>query len=155
NYTGTVHFASSDPKAVLPADYTFTTVDAGVHTFTATLETAGVQSITARDMTNSSITGTLGNIFVNPESRAALTVGGFPSSDAAGTAQTVTVKATDAYGNLISGYRGKVHFTSTDPQAALPADYTFTSTDAGSHSFIVTLKTAGTQSISVADTANA
>ena len=40
-YTGTVQFTSSDPQAVLPANYTFTTADQGVHTFTATLKTAG------------------------------------------------------------------------------------------------------------------
>src|SRR5262249_37743910 len=32
-YTGTVHFGSSDPRAVLPADYTFNATDAGVHAF--------------------------------------------------------------------------------------------------------------------------
>jgi hypothetical protein len=36
SYTGTVHFVSSDPRgAILPADYTFTAADAGVHTFAA------------------------------------------------------------------------------------------------------------------------
>src|SRR5262249_399348 len=35
--------------AILPADYTFTLADAGVHTFSATLTTAGAQSITAAD----------------------------------------------------------------------------------------------------------
>jgi hypothetical protein len=39
-------------------------------------------------------------------------------------------------------------------QAGLPADYTFTAADGGFHTFTVTLKTAGTQSISVADTAH-
>src|SRR5262249_31170847 len=32
-YRGTVHFTSSDSQAALPADYTFTAADAGVHTF--------------------------------------------------------------------------------------------------------------------------
>jgi hypothetical protein len=48
-YSGTVHFASTDPfGATLPADYTFTAADAGVHTFAAgaTLFTAGSQTIT-------------------------------------------------------------------------------------------------------------
>jgi hypothetical protein len=34
----------------------------------------------------------------------------------------------------------------------LPADYTFTAADAGSHTFGITLKTAGTQSLTAADT---
>jgi hypothetical protein len=36
----------------------------------------------------------------------------------------------------------------------LPADYTFTAADGAIHTFTVTLKTAGTQSISVTDTAH-
>src|SRR5262249_44866039 len=34
-YTGTVTFSSSARKAVLPASYTFTSADKGVHTFSA------------------------------------------------------------------------------------------------------------------------
>ena len=41
-YTGTVHFTSSDPAAVLPADATLTN---GVGTFSVTLKTAGTQSV--------------------------------------------------------------------------------------------------------------
>src|SRR5207244_5649962 len=48
-------------------------------------------------------------------------------------------------------YTGTVHFTSTDSQAGLPADYTFVGGDNGVHSFSVTLKTAGAQSITAAD----
>jgi hypothetical protein len=40
---------------------------------------------------------------------------------------------------------------STDAQAILPASYTFTASDQGSHTFAVTLETAGNQSISVTD----
>ena len=47
-FTGTVSLASSDQTAVLsPASYTFTSTDAGVHVFNVTLNTGGVQSITA------------------------------------------------------------------------------------------------------------
>jgi hypothetical protein len=52
-----------------------------------------------------------------------------------------------------------VHFTTTDLLAAqlgkMPGDYTFTSADAGSHTFSVTLMTIGHQTITVTDTANA
>ena len=64
--------------------------------------------------------------------------------------RTVTLK--DTYGNTATGYRGTVHFTSTDDQAALPANYTFIAGDAGTHSFSVTFKTTGSQSVTVADT---
>jgi hypothetical protein len=77
-----------------------------------------------------------------------------PSSSTAGSAFTVTVTALDASGNTVPGYTGTVHFTSSDGQAVLPADYTFTSSDQGSHSFSVTLKSAGSRTVTVTDTAN-
>ena len=60
----------------------------------------------------------------------------------------------DAYGNLASSYAGTVNFTSTDANAVLPANYTFTSADAGRHTFAVTLKTLGGQTITAADSVN-
>jgi hypothetical protein len=55
SYAGTVHFTSSDGTAALPADATLT---GGTGTFSATLQTAGDQTITATDTVTSSITGT-------------------------------------------------------------------------------------------------
>jgi uncharacterized repeat protein (TIGR02543 family) len=77
------------------------------------------------------------------------------SSKTAGTAFSVTITAEDAGGNTLTGYTGTVHFTSTDGQAVLPGDYTFTSTDSGVHTFTngFTLKTAGSQTITVRDAA--
>ena len=81
-------------------------------------------------------------------------VSGYPNPTTAGAAHNVTVTAEDAFGNTATGYRGTVHFTSSDGQAVLPANYTFTAGDAGTHTFTngVTLKTAGTQSITATDT---
>jgi hypothetical protein len=44
-----MHFTSSDPAAILPGDYYFSTTDAGSHTFTNgfTLMTPGNQTISA------------------------------------------------------------------------------------------------------------
>ena len=151
-YTGTVALTSSDPHAVLPANYTFTGTDAGKHSFTVTLDTSGTESITASDTATSSLTGTETGIAVQAAAAKTFTVTGFPSSDTAGTAGTVTVTAYDAYGNVATGYTGTVALTSTDPHAVLPASYTFTGTDAGKHSFAVTLDTSGTQSITASDT---
>jgi ELWxxDGT repeat protein len=151
-YTGTVHFTSSDGQAVLPTDYTFTAADQGVHTFTATLKTAGTQSITATDTMTSSFAGAESGITVKPAAASALVVAGFPSPTTAGSAHGLTVTAKDAYGNTAVGYTGAVHFTSSDPKAVLPANYTFTAADAGAHTFSATLKTAGTQSIAATDT---
>jgi uncharacterized repeat protein (TIGR01451 family) len=55
----------------------------------------------------------------------------------------------------LAGYRGTVHFTSSDPQAILPADYTFLPGDAGAHQFSFTLKALGDQTITVTDTHSA
>lgn len=57
-YRGTVHFTSSDPLAGLPRDYAFTGADSGKHTFTLTLQTVGLQSVTANDRSSPSINGT-------------------------------------------------------------------------------------------------
>jgi hypothetical protein len=56
-------------------------------------------------------------------------------------------------GNVVPGYRGTVHFTSSDTQAGLPSNYTFTAADNGVHTFTVTLITAGDQTVTVTDTA--
>lgn len=59
--------------------------------------------------------------------------------------------------NTITTYTGTVHFTSSDPAASLPADYTFTAADAGFHTFVVSLSTpnpsGGFQTITATDTA--
>ncbi len=154
-YRGTVHFTSSDGQAGLPADYTFTAADNGVHTFMATLKTAGTQSITATDTVESSNTGTQSGIVVNPAATSRLVVSGFPSPTTAGNLGGVLVTAQDAYGNVTPGYTGTVHLTSSDGQAALQGDHTFTAADNGRYAFGATLFTAGTQSITATDTANA
>jgi uncharacterized protein (TIGR03118 family) len=66
NYTGTVHLTSSDPAAVLPADHPYTVAEAGVHTFSVTLNTVGTQSIKATDTVKRTITGSQTGITVNP-----------------------------------------------------------------------------------------
>jgi hypothetical protein len=155
SYTGTVHFSSSDGQAGLPADYTFTAADAGVHTFSATLKTAGTQALTATDTTSASVTGSESGITVHAGAASMFLVAGFPASTTAGVAGSFTVTARDLYGNRVSGYTGAVHFSSSDVKAALPANYTFTAVDAGAHTFSATLKTAGTQSLTATDTTTA
>src|SRR5206468_2243455 len=89
---------------------------------------------------------------INAAGAASLVVSGYPSTTTAGAAQNFTVTARDAFGNTAVGYTGTVHFTSSDGQAVLPANYTFTGGDAGVHTLNATLKTAGTQSITATDT---
>ena len=154
SYIGTVHFTSSDPKAVLPANFPFTAADDGQYTFTVTFKTAGTQSITATDTTTSTITGSEGGITVSPAAASSFQVTGFPSPDTAGAAEIITVTAYDAYGNIATGYTGTVHFTSSDPKAVLPANFPFTTADDGQNTFTATLETAGTQSITATDTSS-
>ncbi len=151
-YTGTVHLTSSDARAVLPANYTFVAGDNGTHNLSVTLKTSGTQTITATDTVTGTITGTQSAITVNVGPATTFTVSGFTSPTTAGAAHNVTVTAYDAGGNLATGYTGTVHLTSSDAQAVLPANYTFTGGDAGTHAFSVTLKTSGTQSITATDT---
>src|SRR5262249_52009297 len=69
SYQGTVTFSISDtdPGITLPADYTFTTDDHGVHTFpgAVTLNPPGDQTITVTD-TASGITRTVTVMVVAP-----------------------------------------------------------------------------------------
>ena len=151
SYVGTIQFSSTDSQLVLP-NYTFTAANAGTHTFNVTFKTAGVQSITATDTVNGNIIGTEENIVVQSAAASVLKIGGFTSPDTAGTTQTVSVTAYDTYGNVATDYGGLVHFTSSDSQATLPANYTVPPELQGTFTFNVTLKTAGTQSITVTDT---
>src|SRR5476651_1934086 len=53
-YAGTVHFTSSDASAQLPADFSFTPADKGVHIFKVLLKTKGKQTLNLTD--NGSLT---------------------------------------------------------------------------------------------------
>src|SRR5207247_1521718 len=138
--------SSTDPQAVLPPDYTFTAADHGVHPFSATLKTAGTQAVSVRD-TTAGITGLESGITVNAAAASTMSVAGFPWTITAGLYAYFTVTLKDPYGNLASGYRGTVHFTSSDAKASLPGNYTFLASDSGAHTFSAILRTAGTQSI--------
>jgi probable HAF family extracellular repeat protein len=157
-YTGTVHFTSADPYgATLPADYTFTAADHGVRTFTAgaTLYTAGTWDVTGTD-TASGITGSA-SVQVTPAPAVQFVVTA-PSQTTSGVPFDVTVTAVDPYGNTDTNYQGTVTFSTTDPDpgVVLPADYTFTAADRGTHTFSggFTLVTPGDQTLTAVDTVN-
>jgi hypothetical protein len=152
-FTDTVQFTSTDPQAILPASYSFTASDHGVHTFTFTLKTAGTQSLTATD-TATGLTTTANGIVVFPGAPATFLLGA-PSSVKSGSKFSVTLTVEDAYGNVSTNWAGgyTVQFSSSASTAALPANYTFTTADAGVHTFTnaFTLKNKGTQTITVTD----
>ncbi|MDI6793663.1 MAG: hypothetical protein QME81_12510, partial [bacterium] len=76
---------------------------------------------------------------------------GMPETIAVGVPVTLQVTAKDSEGNTRTDYQGTVDFASSDPQAILPGEYTFTSDDQGVHSFEITFKTAGQHNLRVDD----
>jgi hypothetical protein len=128
-----------------------------VHTFSnaVTLVSAGpATTLTATDTSNGAIMGSV-TVTVIPAATTHLLVNGIPDPSQAGVAHSVTVAAEDQFGNVTSGYRGTVTFSSSDTGAGviLPASYTFVAGDAGVHVFTlgVTLVTAGSQRVTAID----
>jgi hypothetical protein len=129
-YTGTVTFFSNDCQATLPANYTFIGADHGVHSFPITFRTAGDPVLLVTDTVSGIRNGNGGSLFVvNPGSAVRYRLDQPASSNAgpivAGQSFRFRVSALDAFGNFASSYGGTAHFSSTDGQAVLPADYTF------------------------------
>jgi uncharacterized delta-60 repeat protein len=151
-YTGTVHFTSSDPQAVLPADYTFTAADQGAHVFSATLWTPGTQSLFVTDTLTASLTASQSGIVVQRTWATHFSISA-PASVTSGVAFGITVMALDAYGGVVAYYYlGTVHATCSDPSATLPANYTFVAADMGVHSFTgLVLRTKGVQTLTITD----
>jgi hypothetical protein len=151
NYTGTVHFTSSDGSATLPTDYTFTAADHGVHRFDVTFSTAATATLTATDTNDSTIAATK-SITVNDTQVATHFVLLARPHAQTGQATQFLLVALDASNQVVRNYTGTVHFTSSDGAAALPSDYTFTATDRGIHVFSATLNTTGSQTVTAVDT---
>lgn len=88
DYTGTVHFTSTDSAAMLPADTTQTT---GTGTYSAAFNTAGNWTITVMDAANN-IMGTSNLVAVSSVAATTTTLTSTPNPSALG--QTVTFTAT-------------------------------------------------------------
>jgi hypothetical protein len=157
-YRGTVTFTTSDPSGgTLPYDYTFTAGDGGVHVFSggAALYTAGDQSVTATDTADSSITGSAA-VTVTPDVAAYFGIAA-PDTVTSGVPFDFTLYVFDAYGNLATGYTGTLTFySSSDPDAQVPPDYTFAGDEGGSVYFPAgaTLFAEGIQDLTAEDPAN-
>ncbi len=162
-FVGDVSFSSSDAQVLagngLPLNITFAAADLGRATVLqqVSLKTAGLQSVSARDVFTGLVVGTQSNILVTPEVAATFAVAGHNTPTVAGTFSDFTATALDRFGNVATGYKGTVRITSTDAQAGEPGDYTFTSgskADNGVHTFVQgsQLKTAGSQSVIATDT---
>ena len=122
-----------------------------------TLARAGSQTVTGTDTADPSVSGTL-TVKVIAASAATMAIVA-PSSVVANQPFNIRVTLSDRFGNVATGYTGRVHFTTSDLLATqlgtMPADYTFTNADAGSRTFSAALVTVPSQTITVTDTANA
>ena len=154
NYTGTVSLSSSDAGATLPGNYTFTAADRGTHTFDVTFAATGSDSLTATDSGNAAVAGT-GTVSVAATQVAThLAVLSRPDFRA-GSAAPLVVAVEDANNRPVQNYTGTVQVTSSDANATLPGNYTFTAADRGVHAFALTLATSGSQTVTATDTGNA
>src|SRR5262249_10902110 len=135
----------------------------GTRTFSVTLKTAGSSTVTASDISdNTKTANTSSSVTVNAGAFAKLqllTPGetaapgsasgktGTPTAETAGTAFNVTVNAVDANWNVVST-NDTVSITSSDANATLPGNGALVS---GSRVASVTLKTAGTATVTASD----
>jgi hypothetical protein len=94
-------------------------------------------------------------IVVQPAAASQLVLGE-PSSVRHGTTFSLTLTVEDAYGNVVTDYLCTIHFSSSDWTATLPANYTFTTADAGVHTFanVFILRTRGKPTLTATDTQN-
>jgi hypothetical protein len=162
--TNTVGLTASDSNATLPAN---TALVAGTKALSVTFKTVGSQTVTASDTTDGTKSpSTSSAITVNAGAFAKLQLlmpgetaapgtssgkTGTPLAQTAGVAFNVTVNAVDANWNLI-GTNDTVSITSSDANAALPGNAALVS---GTQTFSVTLKKAGTSTVSASDVTNA
>jgi tripartite motif-containing protein 71 len=153
-YSGTVDFTSTDLTAILPSS---TTLINGSGTFSTTLHGENPQTITATDTFNASIYGTSNPIALGQDyaihapgvpTHFAVSV---PKSSTTGFAFSFSVTALDANNRQV-GYRGAVRFTSSDGSAIFSSNATLAD---GRGTFSATLRTAGSHSITVVDSADA
>src|SRR5262249_29166401 len=113
-------------------------------------KTAGYQSLTATDTANGAVAGAQ-YVTVNPSAANRLLLSAMASVKA-NARFSLTVTVVDAYGNVVTGYRGTLAFSSSDATARLPSNYTFTAADQGMHTFTgLMLKKRGKQTIRVTD----
>jgi len=145
NFSGALAFSSSDPHpATLPGSVF---LSSGTGTFSVTLFTGPSQTVT---VTSSNVRGTVTGsttVAVTAASTSKFHVTAAPGSITAGNTTTLTVQATDAFGNNTTGFSGALTFTGSDPLAVYPSGATIT--NSSGTGYVVTLKTAGSQTVTV------
>ncbi|MDI6736488.1 MAG: tetratricopeptide repeat protein [bacterium] len=158
NYTPiTIHFKSTDPFATLPPVYTFKPPESCIHTFEGLIfRTPGTHILTAiaTEDGRSWITG-VDKVIVYPAGKGAdhFHIVDISNPIKIGEWSNVSIVVHDVEERLVVNYTGSVQFTSTDPKATLPANYTFSGSDYGLHTFVdgVRFYTQGEQRVIVTD----
>ncbi len=121
----------------------------------ATVGSFSANNITVLNNPNNlqvSVTNSAAGVTVNLVGAATSFLVSAASPQGAGNAFNATVTAVDAFGNTASGYTGTVTLGSSDARAVfVPASYAFTGADLGTHTFSVTLKTTGLQTLTASD----
>ncbi len=121
NYTGTIHFTTDDPLAVIPSDYTFIPADLGTHEFGSGVELKSCGSWFVK-VNDGLIEGMQSSIDVNPGILGSFTaVTEHNGNENAGQAFSITLTAYDIFGNLKTDYDG-----------SYPLAWTTTATNSGS-----------------------
>ncbi len=139
-FADTLVLATSDPHAQVVAQ----PIAGGVQTFTVTLTTAEIQTITLTDLTRPTIRGSVPSVSVTAAAVSHLSVTGFPLFAVAGLSQHFTVSAEDKYGNpALSGF--------TDTIQVAGMSFPFASSYHGTHVFTTTMTTTGPQSLTATD----
>jgi hypothetical protein len=163
SYSGTKSIAYAGPSGTASSYTTSVDFTAGVSTTTlsTTLTRAEATTITATDggsfgEASSSLTvnaGTVTKLQIlapgeSADAGSAAGKTGTPSAQTAGNSFNVTVHAVDANWNIVSSVTDVVGITSSDVYATLPANAALVT---GTKIFAVTLKTAGTATVTASD----
>ncbi len=158
NYTGTVHFNSSDPNSILPDDHTFTEADKGKHEFNVIFGTTGTHVIRISDVTTPEIMFGNVEVLVMPgRSAGSRAISKTLTSVSAGNpvpislpivspAAPVTERVIRSAASVQSALAAKLN--------AEPELFHFDSAIVGKLDLELTLNTPGTQSISVTSVEN-
>lgn len=156
----TVSLALSDTAATAPASQA---LSSGGAAFSITLLTAGAHTVTATDVTDSSVGDGAVSVNVNAgaahhlkielasSSAAAAGATSTLAGQTAGVAFDVVVTAYDEQGNVATAASDVIHFASSDSQATFPPD---TALSGGMLNATVTLRTAGVPTITASSVTN-
>jgi serine/threonine protein kinase len=144
SFSGEVRVASSDPRAVASKS---PSPGAGMAALLMTFQTAGAHAVTVADAATGKRVGSI-TVPVAPAAPASFRVAA-PDRVVAGKPFTITVTVLDRFGNTATDFTGAVHFRSSDDQAELPDNYSFREEDVGIHTFPVTCRTIGKQTLTV------